>query len=105
MTTRRRPNTDTEKRADSPSAPFADAEKTAGSFFAQLKALRRDFAEFPAEALTALIAAKESLNRMMSLSSAFETASVALKDAADRQVLELESTIRSCCDEHHWRVE
>ncbi len=107
MTAKRTPSTAKDVRPTDLTELLAMLEKLTSSLLAEIKEARKpgELRQDPVNVLRVLNAAREGVSRLNGLAATFDSFQLALKDAAERQLLELDSTIRSACQERGWRVD
>lgn len=82
------------------------SERTLASLLSQIKEARRaELDDDPARLLRVLDSAHEGLKRLAGLVDAIDALRPRLTEAADRQFLELDSTLRSACQQRGWRLD
>jgi hypothetical protein len=76
------------------------------TLLAQIKEARQaESSQDPARLLRVLDSAREGLKRVTGLADAIDSLRPGLTEAADRQFLELDSMLRSACQQRGWRLE
>jgi len=82
------------------------AERAVATLLTQIREARRaEAGQDPTKLLQALDSTRQSIASLTGLADAFEKLRPVLTDAAERQFLELDSTLRSECQQRGWRLD
>lgn len=82
------------------------AEKITASLLVQIRDARRGQAgQDPGAVLRGLDATRQGLSALTSLAEALDATRAGLAEAAERQFLELDATLRLACQERGWRLD